>query len=121
MSWIALALLSTLIFSLCVIFDKFFGSHKIKSVYSFATILAVVSFPFVAITTYFMRTTFTFSIGALYSVIAGLFWFIMWLFYWKALQKGEASRVSAVYFTVPIYSALIGMFFLHEVLLLLNG
>lgn len=68
-----------------------------------------------------MRTTFTFSIGALYSVIAGLFWFIMWLFYWKALQKGEASRVSAVYFTVPIYSALIGMFFLHEVLLLLNG
>lgn len=114
MSWITAAILATVLFTLCVIFDKFFGSKKIKSVYSFAVLLNIIYFPFTFITAYIMRDTFKMSLGVLYSFLAGAAWFTMWIFYWKALQKGEPSRVAAVFFTTPIFSALLGLLFLNE-------
>jgi len=114
MSWITAAILATILFTLCVIFDKFFGSKKIKSVYSFAILLNIIYFPFTFITAYIMRDTFKLSLGVLYSFLAGASWFTMWIFYWKALQKGEPSRVAAVFFTSPIFSALLGLIFLNE-------
>ena len=120
MSWITAIFLATIVFSFCVILDKFITANHIKSVYSFAVILNIIYAPFIFITTYFQRNTFILGPGILYSAVAGVFWFFMWIFYWKALQKGEASRVSAVFFTLPIYSAIIGITFLHESLSLLK-
>ncbi len=114
MSWITAAIASTILFSFCVLFDKFVGTSKIKSVYSFAFVMNVMYLPFTCIATYFLRNTFMWGWALLFSCLAGVSWFIMWLFYWTALQKGEASRVAAVFFTTPIWSAFIGLFFLNE-------
>ncbi len=114
MSWILYAFLANVLFAFTVIFDKFVNAKKIKSVYSFGIVLNAVYFVFILITTYFQRNTFVLGPSALYSVVAGILWFFMWIFFWKALQQGEASRVSAIFFTQPIYSALIGISFLHE-------
>lgn len=107
---------STFLFSLCVLFDKVIGTNKIKSVYAFAVVLNIAYFPFIAVTAFLMRNSFVWGHAALYSAIAGLLWFFMWIFYWKALQKGEPSRVSAVFFTTPIWAAFIGITFLGEAL-----
>jgi uncharacterized membrane protein len=114
MSWVIYILLATFFFSLCVIVDKTIHTNKIKSVYTYAIILNIIYLFFIVGTTYVQRGTFIWGMGALYSAIAGCFWFVMWLFFWKALKGGEASRVSAVFFTQPIYAALFGVFFLHE-------
>jgi len=114
MSWIVLSLLANVFFGLSVIFDKFLNTKKIKSVYSFAVILNCIYLVFIIITTYIQRGAFAFGNGAMFSALAGIFWFFMWIFFWKAMQKGEATRVSAIFFSQPIYSSLIGVFFFHE-------
>lgn len=114
MSWLSASILATLIFSLCVLFDKYVGTNKIKSVYSLAILINIAYLPFMLITAYLLKNTFVLSLSVLYSFFAGSFWFMMWIFYWTALKNGEPSRVAALFFTTPIYAAIIGMFFLHE-------
>lgn len=114
MSWIAFVFIANIFFSLTNIFDKFFNAKKIKHVYSFAILLNLISLIFILITTYFLRNTFSFGWPVFYAGLAGLFWFFMWIIFWKAMQTGEASRVSAIFFSQPIFSAVIGVFFLHE-------
>jgi len=89
-------------------------------VYSFAVVLNCIYLVFIIITTIIQRNTFTFGHGALLSALASIFWFFMGIFFWKAMQKGEATRVSAIFFSQPIYSSLIGVFFFHESLNLLK-
>lgn len=120
MSWILLALLANLFFGFSVLLDKFLNTKKIKNVYSFAVILNVVYLIFILITTYFQWGTFVMGKSALLSALAGFFWFFMWIFFWKAMQHGEATRVSAIFFSQPIYSSLIGIFFFNESLTLLK-
>lgn len=120
MSWTAAILLATFFFSLCVLADKFIHTNKIKSVYSYAILINAIYLIFIVITTYVQRGTFTLGSGAIYSGIAGCLWFFMWIFFWKALKVGEASRVSAIFFTQPIYASLFGMLFLQESLGLLK-
>lgn len=120
MSWILSALLANLFFGFSVLLDKFLNTKKIKNVYSFAVILNCIYFVFILITTYFQWGTFVMGKSALLSMIAGFFWFFMWIFFWKAMQHGEATRVSAIFFSQPIYSSLIGIFFFNESLTLLK-
>ncbi len=120
MSWILLSLLANVFFGLSVILDKFLNTKKIKSVYSFAVILNCIYLVFILITTYMQWNTFKFGNGALLSAMAGIFWFFMWIFFWKAMQNGEATRVSAIFFSQPIYSSIIGMFFFHETISILK-
>ena len=120
MSWIALALLANLFFGFSVLLDKFLNTKKIKHVYSFAVILNTVYLVFILITTYLQWGTFVMGKSALLSALAGFFWFFMWIFFWKAMQRGEATRVSAIFFSQPIYSSLIGVFFFNESLTILK-
>ena len=116
MSWITLALLANIFFGLANIFDKFFNSKKIKSVYTFAILVNLIYLGFVVVITFILRDTFTAGLPAVYSSIAGLLWFFMWIFFWKAMQTGEASRVSAIFFSQPLFSAVIAVLFLGETL-----
>ena len=77
MSWIVLALISTVLFACAVILDKFINANRIKSVYSFAFLLNTAYLFFILVTTYFQRDTFIFGPGMIYSAIAGVFWFFM--------------------------------------------
>ena len=116
MVWIIYAFLANIFFGLCTILDKTLNTKKIKHVYSFALILNTIYFIFALVTTYIQRNTFRMGPSAVYSGIAGVLWFFMWIAFWKALQIGEASRVSALFFSQPIYSAVIGVVMFHETL-----
>ena len=114
MSWIILTLLANTFFSLTNIFDKFFNSKKIKSVYTFAFLLNLIYFFFIIAVSLFMWKTFVINWSVLYSAIAGVLWFLMWIFFWKAMQTGEVSRVTAIFFAQPIFSAIIAVLFFGE-------
>lgn len=120
MPWMYFTIAANIFFGLSVLLDKFLNTKKIKSVYSFALILNSIYLIFIVITTFIQKGTFVFGGSALLSAVAGVFWFFMWIFFWKAMQSGEATRVSAIFFTQPIYSALIGTFFFHEQLTVLK-
>ena len=114
MSWIFLTLLSVNFFSISNVFDKFFISKKFKSVYSFAVVINIVYLIFFSITAFFIRNTFILSWGLFWTFVASICYFLMWIFWWKALTTGEVSRVIAIFFTSPIFNALLAIIFLKE-------
>jgi transporter family protein len=114
MSWVFYILLANVLFSATQIFDKYFNSKKIKNVYSYSVILNSVYFLFVAVTAYIIRDSFVVNSSFFWSILAGFCYFLMWIFFWKALQTGEVSRVTAIFFTQPVFNAFLAIFFLGE-------
>lgn len=63
---------------------------------------------------FFIWKTVLFGWPFFWAVLASVFYYLMWIFWWKALQTGEISRLSAIFFSQPIFSALLAMVFLKE-------
>lgn len=118
--WLIFAILSNTLFGLTNIFDKFFNTKKIKSAYSFAFLLNFAFFFIYLTSLFFVKDKLVFGRVIVQASISGVFWFLMWIFLFKAMQKGEASRVSAIFFTQPVFSALIAVLFLNEKLSLVD-
>ena len=114
MSWIFYIFISVNLFSLASIFDKFFVSKKFKNIYSFAVVLNILYLIFIVVTTIYLRDTFIFGWPFFWAAVSGLIYFFMWIFWWKALTTGEVSRVSAIFFTQPLFSAFLAVIFLKE-------
>ncbi|MBI5126868.1 EamA family transporter [Candidatus Roizmanbacteria bacterium] len=114
MSWIFYTFLAVNFFSITNVFDKYFVSKKYKSIYSFAVVINIVYLIFFAIVAFFIRNSFILNLGLLWTFIASMAYFLMWIFWWKALTTGEVSRVIAIFFTNPIFNALLAVFFLKE-------
>ena len=114
MSWISLSIFAVIFFSIANVFDKFLVSKKFKNIYSFAVIINIVYLIFFAIVGYFIRKTFILNQGLYWTIAASLAYFVMWIFWWKGLTTGEVSRVVAIFFTSPIFSALLAVIFLGE-------
>ena len=114
MSWIIYSLLAVSTFSFVNIFDKFFIGKKLKSPYSFVLILNI--FYFIFYLGYFLifRSTFVINPLIVWSILSGLLYFFMWIFWFKALSGGEASRVTAVFFSQPIFTSILAVIFLTE-------
>ncbi|KKP86044.1 MAG: Conserved hypothetical membrane protein, DUF6 family [Candidatus Roizmanbacteria bacterium GW2011_GWA2_35_8] len=115
MSWIIYSLLAVSTFSFVNIFDKFFIGKKLKSPYSFVLILNI--FYLIFYLGYFLLFKSTFVINPLivWSILSGLLYFFMWIFWFKALSGGEASRVTAVFFSQPVFTSILAVIFLGEV------
>ena len=116
MSWIIFTFFSVGFFSLNNIFDKYFISKRYKNIYSFAVIINIVYLFFFTIVGYFIRQTFILNQGLFWTIFASLSYFCMWIFWWKALTTGEVSRVIAIFFSNPIFNALLAVIFLKETL-----
>jgi len=114
MSWIFYSLLAVNFFSVTNVFDKFFVSKKYKSIYSFAVVINIAYLIFFSITAIFIRNTFILNWGLFWTIVASLAYYLMWIFWWKALTTGEVSRVIAIFFTSPILNALLAAMFLKE-------
>ena len=114
MSWIFYIFISVNLFSLASIFDKFFVSKKFKNIYSFAVVLNILYLIFIVVTTMYLRDTFVFGWPFFWAAVSGLIYFFMWIFWWKALTTGEVSRVSAIFFTQPLWNAFLAVIFLKE-------
>jgi len=116
MSWLTLILISVIFSSLVSIFDKFYCSKKIKSVYSFAFLVNFFYLFYVATTVIILKKSFVLDWSIVFSALSGLTYFFMWIFWWKAMVSGEASRVVAIASVGPVISAFLAVIFLNEVL-----
>ncbi len=114
MLWILYSLLAVGFFAFSNVFDKFFVSKKYKSIYSFAVLINILYLIFFSITAFFIRDTFVLNNGFFWTAIASVTYFLMWIFWWKALTTGEVSRVAAIFFTSPIFNAFLAVIFLKE-------
>lgn len=116
MSWILYTILTVIFFSISNVFDKIFISKKYKNIYSFAVVINIIYLIFFSIVGYFIKDTFIFNQGLYWTVAAALCYFGMWICWWKGLTTGEVSRVIAIFFTSPIFNALLAIIFLKETL-----
>ncbi|MFH0979702.1 MAG: EamA family transporter [Candidatus Roizmanbacteria bacterium] len=116
MSWIFYSLLAVNIYSLINLFDKFFLSKKFKSIYSFLLLLNIAYFIFYFLYSIIFWKTYIFNGSFIWAMASGLFYFFMWVFWFKALSGGEVSRSSAIFFTQPIFSSILAVIFLGEIL-----
>ena len=116
MSWITYTFFAVNLFAITNIFDKFFVSKKYKSIYSFAVVINILYLIFFGVTGFFIRDTFVPNQGFLWTILASAAYYFMWIFWWKSLTSGEVSRMSAIFFTNPLFGALLSVIFLGEVL-----
>lgn len=114
MSWITYTFFAVNFFAITNIFDKFFVSKKYKSIYSFAVIINALYLIFFGITGFVIRDTFIFNEGLVWTILASAAFYFMWIFWWKSLTMGEVSRMSAIFFTNPLFGAILSVIFLGE-------
>ena len=97
MSWIFYSIVAVNFFSITNIFDKYVVSKKYKSIYSFAVVINIVYLLFFSIMGFFIRDTFILNQGLFWTAVSSLAFFLMWIFWWKALTTGEVSRAIAIF------------------------
>lgn len=116
MSWFLLILIATGLFSLVNILDKFLCSQKFKNNYAFAAVTNLFGWLFLIGIIPF--TNFANSSGwpLFFALLSGPVYLLMWLLFWKALEKGEVSRVSAIFNVRPMFTSLLAVFFLAEII-----
>lgn len=114
MSWLIFALLSANFFSFVNLFDKFLRTKKFKNNYSFAVITGLIGLIILSFFTPFINFDGSFGWPLIFAFLSGIFYFVMWLFFWKALESGEISRVVAVFQVRPIFTAILAALFLKE-------
>ncbi len=116
MSWIFYVLTANSLFAASSIFDKFFNSKRIKSVYVYSVVLNFIYLGFFAATAYVIKDTFVINSSFYWAILAGCIYFFMWLVFWTALKMVEVSRASALFFTQPVFNAFLAIWFLNETL-----
>lgn len=114
MNWFVFALLSANLFSFVNLFDKFLRTKKFKNNYAFATVTGLLGLIFLLILFPFTDFTGSFGWPLIFAFLAGIFYFVMWVFFWKVLETGEVSRLVAVFQVRPIFTAFLSLFFLKE-------
>lgn len=117
MSWVFYILFANTFFSISDLFDKFFNSKKIKSVYTFGVLVNLAYFIPIFITSLFLWKTFVFGTPMIWALVGQIFYFFMWIFFWKAIKTGEISRVISIFFTQPVFSAILGILIFKEIVL----
>jgi len=114
MEWFIFALLSTSMFAVCNVIDKFNLTKKIKNPYSYNILgLSLNIFP-VLFLIFYLNLNFDFS--SLLSILYGFAFAFLYILYNKAMTKEEASRVISISRISPIFVLTMSFIFLHEVL-----
>lgn len=114
MSWFVLIFISSIFFSLCNLFDKFFCEKKFKNVYAFASAVTLLSTVFILGLSFFIDFSFTVGRALVLTIVSGPIYFLMWVLWWQSLKSGEVSRSIAIFNTAPIFNAFLATLFLGE-------
>lgn len=114
MSWIFFVVAANVFFAASSVLDKYLNSKKIKTVYAYSILLNLIYLVFFSITAFFIRDTFVLNTSFYWAILGGCIYFVMWLIFWQALKTVEVSRASALFFTQPVFTALMAAFFLNE-------
>jgi len=119
-SWVLFALLSAIMAALATIFAKV-GLQKVDSIT--ATALRSVIMMLLAISIMIFARGFEAAKSLsqseiIFIILSGIAGGLSWIFYFLALQKGEASLVSAIDRASLLFVLLFAIVFLHEELTL---
>ncbi len=114
MSWFSAIILATLLFSLINILDKFLCSRKFKNNYAFAIATNFFAWIFLIWLVPFIDFSNSSGWPLLIALVSGLVYLAMWIFFWKALEGGEVSRVTAIFNVRPIFTSFLSIIFLGE-------
>lgn len=116
MNWFLAIIFATLLFSLVNILDKFLCSQKFKNNYAFAIATNFFAWIFLIWLVPFINFSNSFGWPLIIALISGLVYLAMWIFFWKALENSEVSRVTAIFNIRPIFTSFLSIIFLGELL-----
>lgn len=114
MSWILLTFLTALIEAIASIFDRFVIKNEVKNTDTMAMLwgyASAIMFTLPAIITGDISLNkWSLTIG----LIGGFFYICGWHFFYKAINKTEASRIAPFMATIPLFVLIGSTVFLHE-------
>lgn len=116
MSWFILILISTFLFSLVVPLDKYLKDKYFSNSFAYGIVLNLIFIPLSVLLLPFIKWNFSWDLTLLAAILSGPLYYLMWIFYWQALKKGEVSRCSGIFNTAPFFNALLGVLILGEIL-----
>jgi len=119
MTWLILALLSTVFFSVSGLLDKFILSKQSLDPKSYIICQICVGQLFIIPVFVFAGVKFTYPVSV-FAILLGCFQVIPSIYYMKAMQKEEVSRVAALEYMYIIFVFLGAAVFLGETLTLKN-
>ena len=114
MNWLFLIILAAFLFAIVDVFDKIFSCQKIKSVYTLSVLTGIITVFFTSFLLFFVNLKIGLGWPLFFIVISQIFYFLLWIFWWKGLRATEVSRSTAIYSSNPIYTSLIAVIFLSE-------
>lgn len=119
-SWVLFALLSAIMAALATIFAKV-GLQKVDSITATAlrsVIMMLLAISIMIFVRGFEAVKSLTQSEIIFIVLSGIAGGLSWIFYFLALQKGEASLVSAIDRASLLFVLLFAIIFLHEELTL---
>jgi len=119
-SWVLFALLSAIMAALATIFAKV-GLQKVDSITATAlrsVIMMLLALSIMIFVRGFEAAKSLTQSEIIFIILSGIAGGLSWIFYFLALQKGEASLVSAIDRASLLFVLLFAIIFLHEELTL---
>lgn len=120
LSWIFIALIPPLLWAMANHIDRFLvtryaGEGDVKGLLVVSALAGVITLPWIGI---FAPGIFSLSLlTALFLIVSGFIYVLALLLYLKAFSLGgEASQLAIVYNSIPLFTFILGYFFLGEVL-----
>ncbi len=118
MEWFFLALAAPVLFAISSVTDKIiFNKYKISALSSLI-LIRLMSIPFTFLLLFFVNPAF--DIFMVFGILHGFIHSAGSFIFNKAMIKDEVSRVSALFYTNPIFIAILATIFLGEMLTISN-
>ena len=108
------ALLSSTMFAVCNVVDKFVLTKKIRDSFSYNILNGALSILPVILLAFYLKLNF--DILALTATLYGFVFAFLFVVYNKAMMEGEASRIVSVMRISPVFVLTLSFIFLNEIL-----
>lgn len=115
-SWLIFALFAPVLWGFSNVLDAAIRRNFVKNDSAMTFFLALTRLPFIIV--FFIITGFKIPPvqAVIFMLIGGVFWMLPFIFYYKALEFEEPSRVVLLMQTAPIFVLLISFFAINETL-----
>ena len=113
--WILFSILAAFLWAICNIVDKFILTKWVKQPFVPVIILGIIGF-IAGMAVYFAQGIVHLpNMGIFLAFIAGISYILMTVFYFKALQVEEISRVSPMFYLTPLIILIFAALFFNEI------
>ena len=115
-TWLFFALLAPLLWGLTNVMDGALRRHFVKNDIALTWMMAFLRLPFVIAFFLAFGIEIPSTSVILFMFLAGLLWTFPFIFYYKAIESEDPSRVALLMQLVPLFTLLIAFFTIHETL-----